>query len=210
MASEVQANVVEVFCVTNTGLKPEQEYQRLEVQNLPVEVVKYIFNKLCLRDLCSAVLVSRLWRNIGQDPSLWKYWAVRLRSCDVATVRSVIMGTRFLLTSLVRISDNFWSKLSPCQIEDLVKEILRKKNVKKIVLSLQRDVLESPNPDKSRTLVGDLPQNVEVAETDMKILEIRYFTNPYPVSERIIFQASACRTQHNIQVQGAVQLYTQH
>jgi len=188
MSSEVQANVVEVFCVSSTGLKPE--YQRLEVQNLPGEVVKYIFNKLCLRDLCSAVLVSRLWRNIGQDPSLWKYWAVRLRSCDVATVRSVIMGTRFLLTSLVRISDNFWSKLSPCQIEDLVKEILRKKNVKKIVLSLQRDVLESPNPDKSRTLVGYLPQNVEVAETDMKILEIR----PVRVGRSITYKY---RVQYN-------------
>jgi len=188
MSSEVQANVVEVFCVSSTGLKPE--YQRLEVQNLPGEVVKYIFNKLCLRDLCSAVLVSRLWRNIGQDPSLWKYWAVRLRSCDVATVRSVIMGTRFLLTSLVRISDNFWSKLSPCQIEDLVKEILKKKNVKKIVLSLQRDVLESPNPDKSRTLVGDLPQNIEVAETDMKILEIR----PVRVGRSITYKY---RVQYN-------------
>jgi len=188
MASEVQANVLEVFSVTNTGLEPQ--YQRFEVQNLPVEIVKHIFNKLCLRDLCSAVLVSRLWRNIGQDPSLWKCFPVRLRSSDVSTVRSVIMGTRFLLTNLVRISDNFWGKLSPCQIENLVKEISKKKCVKKICLSLQRDVLESPDPEKSRTLVGELPQNVEVAETDLKILEIR----PVRVGRSITYKY---RVQYN-------------
>jgi len=188
MASEVQANVLEVFSVTSTGLEPH--YQRLEVQNLPVEIVKQIFNKLCLRDLCSAVLVSRLWRNIGQDPSLWKYFPVRLKSSDVSTVRSVIMGTRFLLTSLVRISDNFWGKLSPGQIENLVKEILKKKSVKKICLSLQRDVLESPDPEKSRTLVGELPYNVEVAETDLKILEIR----PVRVGRSITYKY---RVQYN-------------
>jgi len=188
MASEVQANVLEVFSVTNTGLEPQ--HQRLEVQNLPVEIVKQIFNKLCLRDLCSAVLVSRLWRNIGQDPSLWKYFPVRLKSTDVSSVRSVIMGTRFLLTCLVRISDNFWGKLSPGQIENLVKEILKKKCVKTICLSLQRDVLESPDPEKSRTLVGELPHNVEVAENDLKILEIR----PVRVGRSITYKY---RVQYN-------------
>ena len=172
MASEVQANVVEVFSsLTIRGDTPDQ---RWEVQNLPVEVVRNIFIKLNLRDLCSAVLVSRLWRNIGQDPSLWKNFALRVRGTDLVTMRSVIMRPRFLLTGLVRISDIFWNKFSPSQIEDLVKEVLKKKHVKKIYVSLERDVLESPDPKKSRALLGDVPHNVEVADADTKILEIRY------------------------------------
>ena len=83
------------------------------------------------------------------------------------------MKPRFLLTNVVKISDNFWNNLLPSQIEDLVKQILKKKSVKKILISLQRDVLESPDPDKSKALVGQLPPNISL-ETDLGILELRY------------------------------------
>jgi len=171
MAGEVLANVVERFCVSREGV--EIEDVRWEVNNLPVEVVLQIFNKLGLRDLSSAVLVSKLWRNIGQDPSLWKCFALRVKGDNPSVLRSVFVKPRFLMTDVVKISDTFWNKLLPTQIGNLVQEILKKKFVRNIFISLERDVLETPDPDKYKEYLGELPPNVKLAKTDSKILQIR-------------------------------------
>ena len=75
---------------------------------------------------------------------------------------------------IVKISDNFWNKLMPDQIQSLVTEISRNYFVKSIYLNLERDVLETPDPDKSKALVGEIPSNVKLTQADMKILQIRY------------------------------------
>ena len=171
MASEVQANVVERFSVLREGRDVGDE--RWEVKNLPVEVVLQIFTQLSLKDLSSVILVSKLWRNIGQDPRLWKRFALKVKGDNPSILRSMMVKPRFTLIDVVKISDNFWNKLMPAQIEPLVQEISKKKLVRNIFISLQRDVLESPDPEKSKALVGEIPSNVKLAEAESKILEIR-------------------------------------
>ena len=172
MASEVQTNVWERFSVS--GERKKIEERSLDLKILPVEVVLLIFNKLSLKDLFSAVLVSKLWREIGMDPHLWKQFALRVRGDNPALVNSMMNNTRFSSMEIVKISDNFWNKLMPDQIQSLVTEISRNYFVKSIFLNLERDVLETPDPDKSKALVGEIPSNVKLTQADMKILQIRY------------------------------------
>eukprot|EP00092_Neocalanus_flemingeri_P007556 GFUD01008155.1.p1 GENE.GFUD01008155.1~~GFUD01008155.1.p1 ORF type:complete len:195 (+),score=48.14 GFUD01008155.1:210-794(+) len=171
MASEVQANVWEKFCVL--GEKEEIEVGGLDVKNLPVEVVLNIFNRLSLRDLSSVILVSRLWRDIGLDPGLWKQFALRVKGGNLTLVRSMLANTRFSSMEIVKISDNFWNKLMPEQIQNLVREISVTTFVRRIFLSLERDVLETPDTEKSKALIGEMPPNVKLTQADLKILQIR-------------------------------------
>ena len=172
MTSEVQANVWEKFSVS--GEIEEIEEKTLDVKNLPVEVVLNIFNKLSLRDLSSVILVSKLWRDIGLDPGLWKQFALRVKGDNLNMVRAVLANPRFSSMEIVKISDNFWNKLMPDKIQNLVKEISGKFFVRSIFLSLERDVLESPDPEKSKALIGEIPSNVKLTQADLKILQIRY------------------------------------
>eukprot|EP00091_Calanus_sinicus_P020788 TRINITY_DN5890_c0_g1_i1.p1 TRINITY_DN5890_c0_g1~~TRINITY_DN5890_c0_g1_i1.p1 ORF type:complete len:201 (+),score=41.87 TRINITY_DN5890_c0_g1_i1:94-696(+) len=185
MASEVQANVVERFSVPREGRVVEDE--KWEVKNLPVEVVLQIFTKLSLRDLSSVILVSKLWRNIGQDARLWKRFALKVKGDNPSILRSIMVKPRFALMDVVKISDNFWNKLLPAQIEPLVQEISKKKFVREISISLQRDVLESPDPEKSKAMLGEIPSNMKVVEMESKILEIR----PVRVGRNITYEYRA-------------------
>ena len=42
------------------------------IDSLPIEILLMIFKKLHFSDLNSAILVSKKWKNIIEDPFLWK------------------------------------------------------------------------------------------------------------------------------------------
>jgi len=54
----------------------------MEINHLPIEMLIQVFQKLPLQDLKMAVLVSRKWRSIGEDPSLWKSFLFLVHSRD--------------------------------------------------------------------------------------------------------------------------------
>jgi len=51
-----------------------------QFQNLPNEILFFIFKELSPLDLKSAVLVSRSWQAVGKDPQLWTWAVVRVDS----------------------------------------------------------------------------------------------------------------------------------
>ena len=53
------------------------------ISNQPVEIITRFFGYLPPRGLKSAVLVCRLWKDIGEDPKLWTWTLVTVNSmCD--------------------------------------------------------------------------------------------------------------------------------
>jgi len=46
--------------------------------DLPEEILSSIFRYLPVRDLCSAILVSRHWRKLGEDPVLWRNYLLEI------------------------------------------------------------------------------------------------------------------------------------
>jgi hypothetical protein len=51
-----------------------------QFQNLPIEIFFFIFKQLSPQDLKSAVLVSKSWQEVGEDPALWTWAVVRVDS----------------------------------------------------------------------------------------------------------------------------------
>ena len=51
-----------------------------QFQNLPIEIFLSIFKQLSPQDLKSAVLVSKSWQEVGEDPALWTWAVVRVDS----------------------------------------------------------------------------------------------------------------------------------
>jgi hypothetical protein len=51
-----------------------------QFHNLPNEIFFFIFKQLSPQDLKSAVLVSKSWREVGEDPHLWTWAVVRVDS----------------------------------------------------------------------------------------------------------------------------------
>lgn len=51
-----------------------------EISDLPHEILKRCFHCLAPRDLKSCVLVSEEWRTLGEDPNLWTWCTITIRS----------------------------------------------------------------------------------------------------------------------------------
>ena len=49
-----------------------------QIKNLPAEMMMRIFRLLSPQDLKMVVLVSKLWRKMGEHPSLWTWCSVRV------------------------------------------------------------------------------------------------------------------------------------
>jgi len=174
MASQVQTNTLERFSLPIE--KIEKGIQGWDVRSLPVEVVLKIFRLLELKDLSNVLLVSKQWRHIGEDPSLWKKFILRIKPTDPSCLRSILGRPRFSFMVSATIKDNFWNKILPSQIEDLVQEILKKKMIKNVFFQLERDVLNAaPDMDTvdTKALLGELPESIKFQKKDMKVLEIR-------------------------------------
>ena len=58
----------------NDGYCEKQCY----IDNIPEELLFKIFNWLPVKDLCNAILVSKYWRKIGEDPVLWKNYQLEI------------------------------------------------------------------------------------------------------------------------------------
>ena len=56
------------------------------MSSLPIEVLELVFSFLTNRDLEHVVLVSRLWREVGENPMLWSWGCVR-HSGDLTEAR---------------------------------------------------------------------------------------------------------------------------
>ena len=54
----------------------------MKLNDLPSEMLMRVFHWLPMRDLNMVVLVSRRWRSIGEDPSLWEMFRVMVRNID--------------------------------------------------------------------------------------------------------------------------------
>ena len=56
----------------------EEINHRNYIDHIPEEILVKIFEWLPVRDLCNAILVSKYWRKIGEDPVLWKHYLLEI------------------------------------------------------------------------------------------------------------------------------------
>ena len=63
---------------------------QLSERELPVEMLLLIIKCLPHKDLLSVVLVSQLWRVLGENPMLWKEFTLCIRREHVRRIEEVL------------------------------------------------------------------------------------------------------------------------
>eukprot|EP00092_Neocalanus_flemingeri_P033764 GFUD01036711.1.p1 GENE.GFUD01036711.1~~GFUD01036711.1.p1 ORF type:complete len:246 (-),score=70.24 GFUD01036711.1:20-757(-) len=74
------------------------------LSELPEEVLRIIFTFLPHKDLLSVVLVSQLWRELGENPLLWKRFTLCIRREHVRRINEVMEIKRLKHLQKIRFS----------------------------------------------------------------------------------------------------------
>jgi len=134
---------------TNEG---EMGEMRAKMSDLPNELVRDIFLLLSLEDRKSAVLVCRRFRNVGEDPVLWKFSVIKI-TCGEDIQK---LSHRRIL-NVQKISVYPFYDWNPQQLEELFQATLELPKLKQIQSLCDMDV-RSVNPQ----LLGKAVSRLEV------------------------------------------------
>ena len=72
---------------------------------LPPELLHHILGLLAPRDLKAAVLVCRLWRELGEAPGLWTWAFLRVTSENQSTMLEFLEGRRMKTVRQLRVEE---------------------------------------------------------------------------------------------------------
>ena len=94
-----------------------------KIKMLPNEVLEIILSRLPLRDLCTAMLVCRKWRDIGDAPKLWSSLQLTVDTENLSSIPKALSSNR--LSKITYMDLNVVSKdlLQAIQEHSMVKEI---------------------------------------------------------------------------------------
>ena len=82
------------------------------MENLPTEMLLYIFEMLSYRDLKIAMLVRRRWREIGEIQQLWGSLPVIVNKRNISVMPEILSTTRMLGLNKLRIETELSEKVS--------------------------------------------------------------------------------------------------
>ena len=82
------------------------------IENLPTEMLLYIFEMLSYRDLKIAMLVCRRWREIGEIQQLWGSLPVIVNKRNISVMPEILSTTRMLGLNKLRIETELSEKVS--------------------------------------------------------------------------------------------------
>ena len=77
---------------------------RTQLSELPVEILLLIIKCLPHKDLLSVVLVSQLWRVLGENPMLWKEFTLCIRREHVRRIEEVLAIKRLKHLKKIRLN----------------------------------------------------------------------------------------------------------
>ena len=75
----------------------------LEINSLPRDMLMEVFRWLPPRDIKMAVLVSKKWMSLAEDPNLWKWTKVTVKNRDDI---NMLFGKRINWTKVIRIGSS--------------------------------------------------------------------------------------------------------
>ena len=128
----------------------------MSINLLPPEIISSIFNFLHFPDLKAVVQVCRVWRNIGEDPNLWK--TLKIAEIHPDDLKTVLSLPRLAKLEHVKISD--W--LVDEHVKTLKESSLR-------VLDISRCYLHEVDPEVNSVdpkLLSEVLNNIEVVNAN--------------------------------------------
>jgi hypothetical protein len=122
----------------------------MDLSSLPREMKIQIFSYLSYKDLKRALLVCREWRNIGEDPCLWREGEVTLDCGNVELIKSVLGFRRFLFLKKLTLICGPHTKYCKCathlkeqedQFYEVLSRIMKQKKTEHVALNLHPTIL---------------------------------------------------------------------
>ena len=88
------------------------------MENLPTEMLLYIFEMLSYRDLKIAMLVCRRWRDIGEIQKLWPLLPVIVNTINIFIMPQILRTRRLRGLKKLRIKTKLSEKLLQTIVRD--------------------------------------------------------------------------------------------
>ena len=141
-----------------------------QFQNLPIEIFLSIFKQLSPQDLKSAVLVSKSWQEVGEDPALWTWAVVRVDSRHDFEKFNIqrLQLLRELKVNCTRLASqyyNYWNVMilsdnqnQKCIWNELFKLIREIPTVRRISGSCCENCFSSVEPDLLASVLNSLQE----------------------------------------------------
>ena len=94
------------------GLERQDIWSLRHVNSLPREILLLIFRYLNAKELKTAILVCRTWRDVGEDPVIWKHYKLVVSNVEVETgyLETILAFNRF--TSIQHLEVNGYGQNS--------------------------------------------------------------------------------------------------
>lgn len=103
------------------------------INSLPHEILFTIFKFLPFQDLCKSLLICRHWRNVGEDPVLWKKFKLVVGKPKMEQLRSIFSSKRLECIEHLEINGYGYSGF-PTVIDIDTADVILKSKVTKLTL----------------------------------------------------------------------------
>ena len=149
-----------------SDFKQEDIWSIRHINTLPKELLLHIFRFLGHGDLKIVVLVCKLWRNIGEDPVLWKHFKFVIGRNNISMIDNILETNR--LQCLEHLEINGYG--------DKARPLLRSETVS-VLLKCSASKLTLKNCDLTQLSKEDITSVISKLKTLLLLSTSRLFKN---------------------------------
>jgi len=116
------------------GLERQDIWSLRHINSLPREILLLIFRYLNAKELKTAILVCKTWRDVGEDPVIWKHHKLVVSNVEVETgyLETILAFSRF--TSLQHLEVNGYGQNAKMPVNNEIYNSIFNSSVSKLTL----------------------------------------------------------------------------
>ena len=116
------------------GLERQDIWSLRHINSLPREILLLIFRFLNARELKTAIVVCKTWRDVGEDPVIWKHYKLVVSNVEVETgyLQTILAFSRF--TSIQHLEVNGYGQNAKMPVNNEIYKSIFNSAVSKLTL----------------------------------------------------------------------------
>ena len=116
------------------GVERQDIWSLRHINSLPREILLLIFRFLNARELKTAIVVCKTWRDVGEDPVIWKHYKLVVSNVEVETgyLQTILAFSRF--TSIQHLEVNGYGQNAKMPVNNEIYNSIFNSSVSKLTL----------------------------------------------------------------------------
>ena len=116
------------------GVERQDIWSLRHINSLPREILLLIFRFLNARELKTAIVVCKTWRDVGEDPVIWKHYKLVVSNVEVETgyLQTILAFSRF--TSIQHLEVNGYGQNAKMPVNNEIYNSIFNSAVSKLTL----------------------------------------------------------------------------